>query len=319
MNKEESLFNEKYEPKRIKDLLLDDLIEIKINDIISSKKIENLIFCGPPGVGKTCAIKCIVRSIYCKENKNMIFEPDFNERGIKSISDIETFCKKKSNIIEGYCENKLLILNDADTITARALKSYGSLINKYPKTMMIFTCNDCDKINESIQSKCSVIMFRKIPMEKYLKRLKYICELENIEYDEEGLKYLYRIYNNDIGKILSTVELISVSNDKITIDVIDKTLSIPPESDIRELINYIVKKDKRSVIKMADDFEKRGFYCLDILLSIIKYHEIYDIDDDLKINILKNLSIESYEMSKNDSKYLHFTAALIKCIDDEID
>lgn len=313
------LFNEKYEPKRIKDLLLDDLIEIKINDIIESKKIENLIFCGPPGVGKTCAIKCIVRSIYCRENKNMIFEPDFNERGIKSISDIETFCKKKSNIIEGYCENKLLILNDADTITPRALKSYGSLINKYPKTMMIFTCNDSEKINESIQSKCSVIMFRKIPIEKYLKRFKYICELENIEYDEDGLKYLYRIYNNDIGKILSTIELISISGDKITIDVIDKTLSIPPESDIHELINYIIKKDKRSIVKMADDFEKKGFYCLDILLNIIKYHEIYNISDDLKINILKNLSIESYEMSKNDSKYLHFTAALIKCIDNEID
>ena len=106
MNRNNLPLSEKYRPKTVDDLILDNFTEIKIKNVISKKKIENIIFTGISGVGKTSTVKCIARSIYPKNNKNMIFELNAsNERGIKSVEDVENFCKQTSNIVEDYCEN----------------------------------------------------------------------------------------------------------------------------------------------------------------------------------------------------------------------
>ena len=315
MNKNNMQLSEKYRPRVIEDLVLDKFTEIKIKNIITQKEIENIIFTGISGVGKTSTVKCIARSIYHKNNKNMIFELNAsNERGIKSVVDVENFCKQTTDIVEDYCKNKLLILDEADTITTKALKSLSSLMNKYPKTIMIFTCNDSSKIRESIQSKCTIIQFGKMPLDKYLERLKYICNNENIEYDEEALIYLFRIYDNDMRKILNIIELIHVSENKITISIIDDVMALPSENDIYQLINFILSKNKIKIVEYGDNFEKKGYCSQDILLIIIKYLQTYDIDVDFKMNMLKILSTEAYEMSKNDSKYLHLIAILLLCI-----
>ena len=44
------------------------------------------------------------------------------------------------------------------------------------KTKFIFICNDCTKINESIQSKCMIIKFPKISYKNIFKKIKFICE-----------------------------------------------------------------------------------------------------------------------------------------------
>jgi DNA polymerase III delta prime subunit len=315
MNRNNLPLSEKYRPRFIEDFILDDFSEIKIKNIINKKKIENIIFTGISGVGKTSTVKCIARSIYHKNNKNMIFELNAsNERGIKSIDDVENFCKQTSSIIDNYCENKLLILDEADTITTKALKSLSSLMNKYPRTSMIFTCNDSSKIKESIQSKCTIIKFGKMPIEKYLIRLKYICDNEKIEYEDSALRYLYKIYNNDIRKILNTIELIHTSENIISISIIDEIMALPSEKDICELIDFIINKNKIKIVTIGDNFKDKGYCSQDVLLIIIKHLRTYDIDNDIKINMLRIMSTEAYEMSKNDSKYLHLISILLSCI-----
>jgi DNA polymerase III delta prime subunit len=315
MNRNNLPLSEKYRPRVIDDLILDKFTEIKIKNAIEKKEIENIIFTGISGVGKTSTVKCIARSIYHRNNKNMIFELNAsNERGIKSVVDVENFCKQTTNIMDDYCKKKLLILDEADTITTKALKSLSSLMNKYPQTAMIFTCNDPSKIKESIQSKCTIIKFGKMPMDKYLIRLKYICDKENIHYEEEALKYLYKIYDNDVRKILNTIELIHVSENIVTIPIINEVMALPSEHDIYELIDYIIQKNKIKIVECGDNFEKKGYCSQDILLIIIKYLQTYEIDLDIKINMLKILSTQAYEMSKNDSKYIHLIAILLECI-----
>lgn len=310
-------FTEKYKPRKIDDLILDDFIELKIRKIINDKELTNTIFTGIPGVGKTSSIRCIINNIYSIKNvKDMVFKIGFgtNERGIKSLSEVEGFCKKSVNLIDGYCKHKLLILEDADnSVTSKALKLFSPILSKYPKIVMIFSCNDQTKINESIQSKCSTIVFNKVASEKYLKKFKFICDKENINYNEDGLKYLYRIYDGDIRKILNTIELMSIHGLEIIRDQIDKGLSIISENDIKELINSVLEKNVQKIFKICDDFQKKGYNSLDVLLTIVKFHESYNLDEDNKMKILAILCEETYEMSKNDSKELHLISTLLRC------
>ena len=90
-------FSEKYRPRKIKDLILDNIISNKINNIVVNKDIPNIIFTGKSGIGKTSTIHAIARQIYPREYHDSISELNASDdRGIKSVHDtIINFCKRK--------------------------------------------------------------------------------------------------------------------------------------------------------------------------------------------------------------------------------
>ena len=59
---------EKYRPKKIETVILHPYIRTKIDRIIESKNLPNLIRTGEPGTGKTTTIMCITKNIYTKKN-----------------------------------------------------------------------------------------------------------------------------------------------------------------------------------------------------------------------------------------------------------
>lgn len=93
-------FSEKYRPTKIKDLILDNIISNKINNIVENKDIPNIIFTGKSGIGKTSTIHAIARQIYPREYHDSIIELNASDdRGIKSVHDtIINFCKEKLNL-----------------------------------------------------------------------------------------------------------------------------------------------------------------------------------------------------------------------------
>ena len=87
---------EKYRPRKLKDLILEDNIKSKIDNIIKNQELSNLIISGTPGNGKTSTILCIAREIYGKQYKNAIIELNASDnRGLDIINNNYTFCKKK--------------------------------------------------------------------------------------------------------------------------------------------------------------------------------------------------------------------------------
>lgn len=310
-------FSEKYRPKKLEDLVLDDIIYTKIKNIIENKEIPNIIFTGKSGVGKTSTIHSIARLIYPKEYHDSVIELNASDdRGIKSVHDtIINFCKRKVEFKEGYAQHKLLILDEADNITPKAQKLINSIIEKFPLTRFAFTCNNSSAVIESIQSRCIIIRFTKPPVEKFINRIKYICSCEKIEYDDDALKYLFDLCQKDLRKTLNMLELVYRAEGKITIDNILKISDIPSQDTLNQLLNYILQKDTVNICKIINNFQIQGYYSLDVLLHFIQYIKNYkNISEDQRIYLINILSKKSYVMSKSTTSYLQLTGALLYCI-----
>ena len=54
-------------------------------------------------------------------------------------------------------------------------------------TRFVFVCNDITKIIEPIQSRCSMIRYTKLNKHDIIKKIKNICENENINITENGI------------------------------------------------------------------------------------------------------------------------------------
>lgn len=338
-------FSEKYRPRKLADLIIDKIIYNKINSIIDNKDIPNIIFTGKSGVGKTSTIHCIAKAIYPKnEYQESILELNASDdRGIKSVHEtIINFCKKKVYFKEDYAQHKLLILDEADNITPKAQRLINSIMEKYPTTRFAFTCNNSADIIESIQSRCVIIRFTKPPIDHFINRIKNICQIENIKYNEDSITYLFEICQKDLRQTLNMLELTYHTYEKITIDNINKICDIPSQFVLQELYNSILNKDIKNICTLVSKFQKEGYYSLDVLLHFIQFiknmninktkkkiktmeEEIYELEhpDELKeeedaeeriINLINVLSNYSYIMSKSATNYIQLTCALLSCI-----
>ena len=153
---------EKYRPKNTKEILLNKNLRSKIDTILLSRNVGNMIITGEPGTGKTSTVLCIINKLYdtIEKEYNILELNASDDRGLNIINNsIIPFCKKKQ-----YKEKiKIIILDEADSLTLKAQNLLASLITLYTKnTRFIFICNEYNKIIESIQSNCSIINFPSI-------------------------------------------------------------------------------------------------------------------------------------------------------------
>jgi replication factor C subunit 2/4 len=312
-------FSEKYRPRVVDDLVLDDVIMSILRDIIEKKDIPNIILTGTSGIGKTSTINIIASSIYKKYINDMTIELNASdERGIKSVNEIiKNFCKKKVDFENSSLTHKLIILDEADNITPKAQRLINLTMEKYPNTRFAFTCNDSSKIIEAIQSRCVILRFPKPPLIKYLQKIKYICNLENINYDINALEYLYDKNNRDLRQTINMLELINNAVDYVNIPNINVVCNIPSQDNFIILYNSIIHKNIKNILITINKFKNDGYFSLDILLYFIQFIKNYDSDDineDIKNNFIAILSDKAFSMSKSSGNYIDLSSAFLSLL-----
>lgn len=77
------LWVEKYRPTTLKEYVGNDLIKSKVGEYIKLGSIQNLLFHGVAGTGKTTLAKLIAKNLNC----DLLYINASDERGIDTIRD----------------------------------------------------------------------------------------------------------------------------------------------------------------------------------------------------------------------------------------
>ena len=201
------------------------------------------------------------------------------------------FCKKKTSYY------KLIILDEADSITQKAQNLLNNIIAEYrDTTRFIFICNENYKINESIQSRCMIINFPRIEKDTLRDKIISICENEDIKYTDKGIDTLMFYSNYDIRQCINNLECILYTlnelNENTIINIIDK----PKINDIKNILLNCKNKNLKTSLNIIKDLYNSGHSSNDILLSILNYLQKEKIDfleEGIKIK-LYNVISESF-------------------------
>jgi replication factor C subunit 2/4 len=271
---------EKYRPKNFNDLLFDDFIKEKMKSIINSAQIPNMIITGEPSTGKTSTVLYLAKTIYKDTYSEHVLELNASDdRGLAMIREtILPFCKKKT---QNY---KIVILDEADSITPKAQNLLNNIIAEFKETTrFIFICNEGFKISESIQSRCMILYFPRISKKNLKSKMKDICNNENIEFDEEGIKELLFCSNFDIRQCINNLECILYTHGKLNKENVNYIIDIPKIHLLKEIIKNCYNKNLKEVLKITKDLYDSGYSANDIVLTFMKYIENKDTDNDFMI------------------------------------
>ena len=318
---------EKYRPINVKDVKVDRQITMQINLIVKTKDLPNIIFEGPPGVGKSCAIKAIARELYSKYYKDMVLELNASDdRGIKIQESISNFIKTYVHIDDCDKGNipkfKMIILDEADNMTDKAKNIICNFIKNYSCLRFAFTCNSKVNINVDIQDCCHIIKYPLIDDRIMFSRLKEICIYEKIfdggnsvsKQIELALNAIISISNGDLRFAINLLQVTYCYFGELTSDNVFKIHDKPHPALSKEILLLCIKGDLKNAINNTIKLKTNGYSGTDImngLLMALRLDNDDTFSDKLKIELTKIICYSSYNISKGlDSSILQITACV---------
>ena len=284
-------FIEKYRPKLLEDLILPPITQYKIANIVESKTLPNIIITGSPGTGKTSTILCLAKKILGNNYRDLILE--LNASNNRTLDFINTtvayFCKRK--LSNNNNAQKLIIFDEADNITKKAQNLLANLMEEHSyNTSFAFTCNESNKIIESIQSRCMILRYIPMTSENIKRRLETICKKENIKYDDNGIKTIISISQGDIRQAINNLEATYHGYAHISEDHVLKLCFHPHPKIIIDIIKESVNLNLLKCIDSIHDLKNHGYCSNDILLTMLNMLREINIDEDIRINFIKIVS-----------------------------
>ena len=231
------LWVEKYRPTTLEEYVGNETIKNKIADYLKQGSIQNLLFHGVAGTGKTTLAKLIAKNLNC----DLLYINASDERGIDTIREkIIPFASSMS-----FNDVKIIILDEADYITPQAQATLRNTIEACSKTTrFILTCNYLERIISPLQSRCQtfeIIPPSKVEVEEHI--LNLIVD-ENIECSQNNVIKIIDTHYPDIRKIINTLQG-SVVDNVVKID--DTSLKNTQLGGL--IVDALIRKAKLSEIR----------------------------------------------------------------------
>ncbi len=195
---------------------------------IQKNVIPNMIFYGPPGVGKTTVANIIAKNtemLLCKLNGTTANLDDIK----KVIDDSKSVFASKG---------VLLYLDEIQYFNKKQQQSLLEYVEKGLITLIASTTeNPYFYIYPALLSRCSVFEFKQISKEEIKKGLERIVNLKKIKIDDNALDMLSLSSNGDMRKAINNLEVVysAIGNKKITLEhvneIVDKAHIVYDKSE----------------------------------------------------------------------------------------
>lgn len=311
---------EKYRPRCLDDLIVDECTMNKIRNIVEEKNMPNIIITGIPGIGKTTTILCIAQLLLGRYFRQGVLELNASDdRGIKAVQDsIILFCKKKLVLKDRpdrkYAKHKIVLLDEADNMTKKAQQLVNNLMGQYHKTTRFaFTCNNSSDIIEAIQSRCLIFRYKRLSNNLVAKRLKIVCGKEGIDYNEEGIDAIVTISQGDMRQALNNLQTTFNGYQNVVPDNVYKICDIPHPMVIQNIFLHCKDKDAKSALIELNKLRDKGYCSSDIAIGMfntLKTAKVQGIDESTKIKFMEEISRTYLIISKGVNSPLQLTGCI---------
>lgn len=279
---EEILWEQKYRPKTIDDCILPKHIKDDMYENVKSGIIENQLFIGKSGTGKTTTAFALGQVM----KYDTLYVNASNEgRSIDTLRGLLTdFCSTMSLV----ADRKLVILDEFDGVGSIVQDALRAFVEQYSKTTsFILTANNKYKLSAAINSRFSEVKFsipeeeKKALMVSMMKRIVEILKAESVEFDNMAVKGIVEKYFPDFRKTLIELQIASKSG-KFTLEQLKDT-----DTSIAEIIHLLKNKSFGDMIKSVEKTPSIDFshICEELWENVDKF-----VDKNSKAVLVKILS-----------------------------
>lgn len=262
-NVREYIWVEKYRPATIDECILPEATKAAAKSYVDQGRIQNLLFHGGAGVGKTTLAKAICNEL----GADWILINASNENGIDTF---RTKIMQFATTVSFSDSKKVVILDEFDQATPAMQAALRAGMEEVSSNCsFILSCNFPNRIIDPIHSRCGVINF-KIPNSersslaaKFFKRLLDILAAEGVEYDKAVVAELVKKYFPDFRRCLNELQKYSVGGkidsgillgiDSASFEILITALKAKKFNDVRKWCAENIDSDPSAMFRRFYD------------------------------------------------------------------
>lgn len=227
-----------------------------LDRIVKSGAISNMIFYGPPGVGKTT-----VANIIAQRANKRFYKLNATNASLKDIQDI---CKDLDTFMGR--DGVLLYLDEIQNFNKKQQQSLLEYIEDGRITLIASTTeNPYHYIFKALLSRSTIFEFKALEEEDVKKALKRAIDIKKKDFIEttlqvhkEALDYFASASNGDVRKAINALEVALNSTNPNENGIVDIDLQVAKDSAQTKVISYDINGDSHYDILSAFQKSIRG-------------------------------------------------------------
>lgn len=255
-----SLWVEKFRPVSISDVIAPQDTINYLQKQIADEEIQNMLFYGSAGIGKTSAARALVKDIGGEE----LYLNGSIDTSIETVRDkVIGFATTHSCLMGGQ---KIVIIDECERLSQQGQDALKVVLEETESNCrFIFCTNNLQKIIKPLHSRCKLISFNygkdatKEIMLQYFKRIQFVLDTEGIAYGDPEKKILAQFIQQffpDFRKMLNELQGYIQSTGKIDIGL----LKSGDNSQTLDLIELMRKMEFNKIRKICAEMDPDMFY-----------------------------------------------------------
>ena len=278
----------KYRPAKLSELVgQEEAVSLIGNQIDKENLGHAYLFSGPRGVGKTSLARIIAIQLGC----DPIFDiSEIDAASHNKVDDIREMNESVNFIASSPGKKRVFILDEVHMLSNAASNAFLKTLEEPPEHIIfILATTEPERVLETIKSRTTQIVFKKITEDEIIKTLKKIGKKEKIALDSEIIKM---IANSSDGSLRDAINLFEQTHNTFGQNAsIDDLFSLLGHLSIRDfeiIINSVETQDTSAVLNVVREAYAKGLQPNDIVRSVSEFFRnlfyLKYLPDDNKLN-----------------------------------
>jgi replication factor C small subunit len=272
----------------------------------------NLVLYGPPGSGKTAAVRALAHDIHDDPDNDLIEINvadffDMTKTEIASDPRFEGFVttKRRRNSSKAALINhvvkesasyapvsgsyKTLVLDNAESIREDFQQALRRTMEQYHEaTQFVIATRQPSKLIPAIRSRCFPVPVRSPTDEETVDVLARIADREGVTYDDAGLEYVATHADGNLRTAILDAQTVAKAEGEITRETAYETIrEVGPDDRIEEMVESALAGEFTDARSELDDLlVDDGYSGGEVLEGVVRVARTQELIDDAELTRL---------------------------------
>ena len=267
----------KYRPAQFSELISQEHVRTTLGNAITQGRIAHgYILSGQRGTGKTTVARIIARCLNCINGPTD--QPcgecascrEIAAGSAMDVIEIDAASNRGINEMRELRENvrfrpardryKVFIVDEAHQITSEAFNALLKTLEEPPEWVVFILCTtESHKIPVTIASRCQQFSFRSVDFGELMARMRWICEQEGVQADDEALGLIAQSGEGSVRDSLSALDqAIACCGTTLSADEVRQLLGMFSLESLNEVSQALESADSRRMLEVVQMLESNG-------------------------------------------------------------